>query len=446
MVMSIITQAKERRGNMKLCKISIDGFRNIKMSEIICSELVALVSLNSYGKSNLLQAIDYGVDFIRNNEDTKKNMMSWSKGIPLNKSMPSKDFRIEFEMKTSIDESPYFVIYGYQFKWVRDDDKGACIVGEWLKMKLDRKNQKYKVLINRNMDQAFYRSAETGRCNSRIAIEDNNLIVNKLKAFDFLYYYEIIKRINGLRVYIERHLDASNSYSPNPIVRKNVDALEMEEINLPRVIFSLKKQHPEKYELLMNAFMQLFPQITEIDVEEVSVNTKLKKELPDDLPFKLSKEVYILYVNDHNLNQPISFEDMSDGAKRVFLLLTNIIIADLNNLSLIAVEEPENSIHPSLLQNYLRVVSQLLGETRIIITSHSPYIIQYLDPHNIYVGLPGKYGVAQFKRIRNSAQKALINDASSSEMSTGDYLFELLSGTAEDIKMIEQYLETGNNE
>lgn len=296
------------------------------------------------------------------------------------------------------------------------------------------------------MDQAYYCSTETGRCNSKVKIEDNDLIVNKLKAFDSLYYNEIIKRINGLRVYIDRHLDATDSYSPDPIVQKNVDALEMEGINLPREIFSLKKKYPQKYDLLMNAFMQLFPQIKEIDVEEVSVNTKLKKELLDDLPFKLSKEVYILYVNDCNLNQPINFEDMSDGAKRVFLLLTNIIIADLNNLSLIAVEEPENSIHPSLLQNYLRVVTQLLGETRIIITSHSPYIIQYLEPHNIYVGMPGKYGVAQFKRIRTSAQKALINDASNSEMSTGDYLFELLSGTEEDIQTIEQYLETENNE
>ncbi|WP_176786060.1 AAA family ATPase [Desulfosporosinus hippei] len=444
--MRIIPQVNERRGNMKLNKISIDGFRNIKMSEIICSELVALVSLNSYGKSNLLQAIDFGVDFIRRDEDTKKDMMSWTKGIPLNKSMPSKDFRIEFEMKTSIDENTYIVLYGYKFKWVRDDDTGASIVGEWLKVKLDEKNQKYKVLIKRDGGQAFYRSAETGRCSSKVTIENNELIVNKLKAFDFLYYYDIIKRINSLRVYIERHLDASNSYGPDPIIRKNVDALEMEGNNLPRAVFSLKKQHPERYELLINSFMQLFPQITEIDVEEVSVNTKLNKQLPDDLPFKLSKEVYILYVNDHNLNQPINFEDMSDGAKRVFLLLTNIIIADLNNLSLIAVEEPENSIHPSLLQNYLRVVTQLLGETRIIITSHSPYIIQYLEPHNVYVGMPGKYGVAQFKRIRMFAQKALINDASNSEMSTGDYLFELLSGTEEDIKMIEQYLETENNE
>ncbi len=443
LVMSIIPQVRKERENMKLCRMLIDGFRNIKMTEIICSEMVALVSLNSYGKSNLLKAIDFGVEFIIENEDTKKKMMSWEKGIPLNKSMPSKDFRIEFEMETKINESKYTIIYGYQFRWVRDDDTGACIVAEWLKAKLNEKKQKYKILINRNKEGALYRSAESGRCNNKIVIEDNNLIINKLKAFDSLYYHEIVKKINDLSVYIDHNLDAGPSYTPDPIVRKDVNVLGMEAIyNLPRVIFHLRKQYPEKYRLLMNAFMQLFPQILEMNVEELSVETKIKSNIPDDLPFRLSKEVYVLYVSDYNLNQPISFENMSDGAKRVFLLLTNIVIADINKISLIAVEEPENSIHPSLLQNYLRVLSQLLGESRIIITSHSPYIIQYLEPNNIYVGLPGQYGVAQFKKVRTSAQKTLINDASNLELSTGDYLFELLSGTEEDMKMIERYLES----
>lgn len=446
MIIGVVPQNEERRVNMKLNRVSVEGFRNIKMSEIICNELVALVSLNSYGKSNLLQAVDFGVDFILNDEEEKSMMMSWAQGIPLNKNMASKDFQIEFEMTTYLDDRQYNVIYGYKFKWVRDDGTGARIIAEWLKVKLDEKNQKYNILINRDSSKSFYRTSETGRCSTKISIEENNLIINKLKAFETLYYYDIVKRINSLKVYVERHLDASSSYTPDPLVRKNMNALEMGVENLPRIIFYLRQQHPEKFKLLVNAFTQLFPQISDIDVEELSIKAKLPKKIPENLPFTISNAVYVLYVTDTNLNQPIDFVNMSDGAKRVFLLLTNIIIADLNNLSLIAVEEPENSIHPSLLQNYLRVLSQLIGNTRIIITSHSPYIIQYLQPQNIYIGLPGECGVAQFKRIRTSAQKMLIADASDADMSTGDYLFELISGTEEDRRMIERYLESVGNE
>lgn len=445
LVINIIPAVNERWGKMKLNRILIDGFRNIKSSEIYCREIVALVSLNSYGKSNLLKAIHFGVDFINAQEATKKRMMSWTKGIPLNKDISSRDYIVEFEMETSIKGSTYIVIYGYKFRWVRTDGTGARIVNEWLKAKLDEKNQKYNLLLHRDMDKAYYRRAETGRCSSKITIEDNNLVINKLNAFDDLFYSDIIKRINQMKIYIDRHLDASDSYTPNPLVLKNVEPLEIEgNDNLPRVLYYLKEQYPEKYNLLINAYTQLFPQIVNITVQELAANASSESDFPEDVPFRLSNKVYILLVNDENLNQPISFENMSDGAKRVFLLLTNIIIADINNLSIIAVEEPENSIHPSLLQNYLRVLSQLLDDTKIIITSHSPYIIKYLEPHNVYIGSPSKTGVAQFRRIRKSAEKTLINDASKLGMSTGDYLFELLSGTQEDINTIEQYLENRN--
>ncbi|MCI5622512.1 AAA family ATPase, partial [Anaerostipes sp.] len=54
---------------------------------------------------------------------------------------------------------------------------------------------------------------------------------------------------------------------------------------------------------------------------------------------------------------PIDFAMMSDGAKRVFMILTRIILA---NVSLIAIEEPENSVHPSLFQAYIRIMHKCL--------------------------------------------------------------------------------------
>ena len=132
---------------------------------------------------------------------------------------------------------------------------------------------------------------------------------------------------------------------------------------------------------------------------------------------------------------------MSDGAKRVFLLLLCLLLADINGLSLIAIEEAENSIHPSLLQSYLRVISQFLGECIVIITSHSPYIIQYLELSNIYIGLPNPKGMAKFFKVRQSMQKALINEASNVDISVGDYIFDLLSGSENDIAELDRFLE-----
>lgn len=439
--LTIITR-DERVIPVDINKVTVGGFKNIKKVEIELGNILSLVSLNSYGKSNVLSAIDFGIDFIRYDEMVKKHMMSWTKGVPLNKQMASEDYFIQLEMSTVIEEKRYKAIYGYQFRWLRDDDTGARIVGEWLKIKLDEKNQKYNSYIIRTEDEAYYRTSESGRCSNKTNIESNELIINKLKAFDFLYYFEMIKRINNISMYIERHLDASSSYDPESFIRTDMEVLHMDNnVNIPRTIFHLKKQFPDKYELLINSFTLLFPQITDIIVEKLERKNIIEANLPNDIPLRIDNQLYFLYVIDSNINQPISFESISDGAKRVFLVLTSILLADINGYAIVAIEEPENSIHPSLLQKYLRVLSQFIVNCKVIVTSHSPYIIQYLEPHNVYVGIPHSNGIAKFSRIRQSAQKTIISDASSLGMSVGDYIFELLSGTDEDLSALEHYLE-----
>ncbi|MDD2496792.1 MAG: ATP-binding protein [Desulfitobacteriaceae bacterium] len=429
---------------MRIQKISVGGFRNIDNTLLEMKNMIALVSLNNYGKSNLLKAIDFGVRFIKNNTEIKSAMMSWPDGIPLTIATASKNYMIEFEMQTEINTKTYNVVYGYEFKWIRDDETGARIIGEWLKVKLDEKGQKYNSYINRNEENAFYKTSETGRCSNKISAEPNELLINKLKAFDNLYYNSIIKRVNNLSAHIDRHLDASSFYRPDPIIRKDIKVSELENSeNLPRAMYHLKSKSPDKYELLINSFKQLFPHISEINVEEISLQGR-ETRIPEDIPFTVAKEIYVINVTDENLNQSINFEMMSDGAKRVFLLLASIILAENKGTSLIAIEEPENSIHPSLLQSYLRVISQLLSYCKIVITSHSPYILQYLEPTSIYIGLPNSKGVAKFSRVRGTMQKSLQNEANSSDTTLGDYVFQLLSGTGDDIKELNRFLENSD--
>ena len=118
---------------------------------------------------------------------------------------------------------------------------------------------------------------------------------------------------------------------------------------------------------------------------------------------------------------------MSDGAKRVFMILTKIIVSSVSNVSLIAIEEPENSIHPGLFQAYIQIIDQLLDDCKVIITSHSPYIISYLNPSWIHIGLNKKPGVAEFFTFKKTGQKQLENDAYGFNMSVGDYLFSMLA-------------------
>ena len=213
--------------------------------------------------------------------------------------------------------------------------------------------------------------------------------------------------------------------------------------NLPRIIYNLKAQHNSKFELLKDVFTQLFPDIEDVIVKQIPINGTGNNPIPDDAPFVFSKFIYVLLVKDCNLSNAINFASMSDGAKRVFMILTKIIVSSISNVSLIAIEEPENSVHPGLFQAYIRIINQLLDDCKVIITSHSPYIVSYLDPIWIHVGINKIPGIAEFFSFKRSGQRQLEKDAIKFNMSMGDYLFSLLSDPDDSIN---DYLECGFNE
>ena len=57
------------------------------------------------------------------------------------------------------------------------------------------------------------------------------------------------------------------------------------------------------------------------------------------------------------------------GMKQLTVFSASADHADIEGITLIEFEEPENSIHPGLLQSYLTVLSQLAGECRIVVAS-----------------------------------------------------------------------------
>ncbi|SET49380.1 AAA family ATPase [[Clostridium] polysaccharolyticum] len=423
---------------MKIQAVLIDGFKNLSNVRISFENITALVALNNFGKSNVLSGIDFGLTFIKATIEDKKEMMANSNLIPINRNTIGKNYKYEMEVSTDINGKEYIAQYGFEFVWKNCEDIEPEIVSESLKVKLDQKGQKFMQLINRTSDGALYKSSETGRCSAKIKVDPAELVVNKLRAYDELYYAEIITKLNGMKIYMENNLDAKSFYQPDPIIRKGFENEMIKAGNLPRIIYNLKEHNPDKFELLKDVYTQLFPNIEDIIVKEICINELENEKFPEDIPFVLTNRMHILFVRDRSLAKPIDFTAMSDGAKRVFMILTKIIISSVSNFSLIAIEEPENSVHPGLFQAYIRIISQLLDDCKVIITSHSPYIINYLEPAWIHIGMSRVAGIAEFFTFKKTGQKQLQQDATDFNMSMGDYLFSLLSDSDDSLS---DYLE-----
>ena len=120
---------------MNIKRIKIDGFKNLDNIDLTLNNITSLLSINSYGKTNTLTALKFGIDFIVSNNHDKIIQMNYSPGIPVNKYYLPKSFSFEMESELNGED----IIYGYSFLWPSDKIKPK-VIKEYLKIKVGQAN------------------------------------------------------------------------------------------------------------------------------------------------------------------------------------------------------------------------------------------------------------------------------------------------------------------
>ena len=444
---------------MKIKSISIGGFKNLKKSTLQLENITVIISPNNYGKSNLLEAIDFGVDFLTSNSKDRKVMMRWVRGIPINKSLENEEFFFELELEDETLGDYRYVRYGFTFKWFRDDGSGQCITNEWIET---RPNESVRYTAYLKRAEGKYRKEKETNSFRKINLEDSQLAIDVLAAMEDIAIQPVIKAISKINYHVCSSLDLGDRFQAAPIeyIDNNDDGcIAFDDKDVPRALFQLQEQYPEKYDLFLEAVYSLFPEFSDVSIQSYSLNVEHSKvnvlvsadegeilpttleEFEKDVPFKIRDELYRVVITNRNLNQPINIAMMSTGTKRIFWLLANIFIASSKGMSFVGVEELETSIHPRLLKGLLEILDEVLDDTSLIISSHSPFLVQYIKTEKIYVGIPNTDGIAEFKKTNTSKTKALIKTARDHGMAVGEYLFELMAGDQDSIDTLSFYLE-----
>ncbi len=433
---------------MKINKITLKGIRNIKSCEIELGKITALVAFNNYGKSNVLEAIRFAHLFLTAPPSIKKNAMGNQKFIPINGLTAENDFQFEIEYVDQINGKIYYINYCYTFIWEKENDLGQKIVSETLKYKLENDSQ-YSSYILREYTKGRYKPSQTGRVNKAISIGDSELLINKLSNYDDLFFLDVLKSLHALKFTYNSFYDATDAFGFVPFTIA-IDAIDNEELefnqfnDINKLFYNLKEKYNDKYELIKNTFLEIFPQVEFIEpygqpIDDDFVNKNSK------IPYVIKDTRYFIRVKEKQNNQPFLFEHLSKGTQRVFVTLVSAVLSSINKTSIIGFEELENCIHPKLFQRLLDVLFQLVEDTSIIITSHSPYMLQYLPLDNIYLGIPNLKMLAEFKKIKASRQKSIIREASQEGITTGEYLFNILEDCEEDEDLISDFFG-GKNE
>jgi predicted ATPase len=95
---------------------------------------------------------------------------------------------------------------------------------------------------------------------------------------------------------------------------------------------------------------------------------------------------------------------LSDGTLRLFGIL--LAAYQLPRPKLLVIEEPEQTIYPAALAVLADVFKEIGRSTQVLITTHSPHLVQFFDPSQIRVAVMHK-GMTQIRPIHTHQMEAV---------------------------------------
>ncbi len=149
--------------------------------------------------------------------------------------------------------------------------------------------------------------------------------------------------------------------------------------NLPNVIQYLSEEHSQRLAQIFETLRRRIPRIEKVT----------SKSLDDGS--------LLLQVKDAPFSSPILARFASDGTLKMLAYLT--LLYDPDPPQLIGIEEPENYLHPRLLPELAEECDSASERTQLIVTTHSPFFIDRLQPKQIRVLYRAADGYTREKRV-----------------------------------------------
>jgi predicted ATP-dependent endonuclease of OLD family len=117
-----------------------------------------------------------------------------------------------------------------------------------------------------------------------------------------------------------------------------------------------------------------------LPIEKIRLNESFAIYNDDSNSLIKVENIYLEFLLDGNW---LPFSSLSDGTKRLFCIYADIIspkFFDYPSIKkIVLLEEPELGIHPHQLQLLMNFLKSVSDEIQIIITTHSPLILDILD-------------------------------------------------------------------
>jgi len=157
--------------------------------------------------------------------------------------------------------------------------------------------------------------------------------------------------------------------------------------NLGNVVQFMEREHPKRFQSILNGIAEKIPGIDKIDTEKTNDGRLL------------------LRFNDKGFEDPFYAQQMSDGTLKVFAYL--LLLEDPTPPPFLCIEEPENGLYHKLLeslaQEFREHATARKGGSQVFVTTHQPYFVDALEPDEVWVLEKGPNGFTTISRASDDA-------------------------------------------
>ena len=165
--------------------------------------------------------------------------------------------------------------------------------------------------------------------------------------------------------------------------------------NLGNVVQFMEREHPDRFERILERIAERVPGIDRIDTER-SADGRL-----------------LLRFNDRGFTDPFYAQQMSDGTLKVFAYL--LMLEDPDPPPFICIEEPENGLYHKLLEvlaaEFRRHATGESNTSQIFVTTHQPYFVDALKPEETWLLEKEADGFATIRRASDDpVVKAMVDE------------------------------------
>ena len=149
--------------------------------------------------------------------------------------------------------------------------------------------------------------------------------------------------------------------------------------NLPNVVQFLLENDPKRLEDIFKRLARRIPQLERVE------------------PERMTDGRLLLQLKDRPFAEPILAKFASDGTLKLLAYL--LLLHDPQPPPFIGIEEPENFLYPRLLRDLIEECGIASAHSQLFVTTHSPELLDALDPVQVFLLRRADNGYAQATRL-----------------------------------------------